>query len=379
MPNLHTVTAAIQKIIIRNFKSIYDLEIELGRFNVLVGANGSGKSNILEAIAFGAAAAAEKLDHEFLGSRGIRYTEPPLMRSGFELDHTEKPIELRFFRTTPTPHSEPESVTYRLANSNKPYAKWMDMDRPEPESGSIAQEPEIDYKLPFQRASFGRLTGLSSFIIFSPEESALRKFEEESQILPLGVKGEGLFKLLKVFSRDTVHRPLEELINHLRILDWFDGFDIGNGAMEAERKLNIRDRYLDDALAYFDQRSANEGFLYLLFYLSLFISKDTPSFFGIDNIEVAFNPKLCTKLMLVLNELSLRHGKQVIFTTHNPAVLDGINLHDDSQRLFVVDRNIRGHTKVKRIRHKPGNGAEASLKLSEAFMKGYLGGLPKNF
>ena len=57
----------IRTISIENFKSIYKLEFELGRFNVLIGANGAGKSNVLEGIVFGSAALSKKLDHEFFG------------------------------------------------------------------------------------------------------------------------------------------------------------------------------------------------------------------------------------------------------------------------------------------------------------------------
>lgn len=38
---------AIKKIRISNFKSFTDLEIEFGKFNVLIGANASGKSNFI--------------------------------------------------------------------------------------------------------------------------------------------------------------------------------------------------------------------------------------------------------------------------------------------------------------------------------------------
>jgi AAA15 family ATPase/GTPase len=47
----------IRKIEISAFKSIAAQEIELGQLNVFVGANGSGKSNILEAIGVLSAAA----------------------------------------------------------------------------------------------------------------------------------------------------------------------------------------------------------------------------------------------------------------------------------------------------------------------------------
>jgi len=41
----------IKKVIVKNFKCIKDLEIELAPFTIFVGPNGSGKSSILEAIA----------------------------------------------------------------------------------------------------------------------------------------------------------------------------------------------------------------------------------------------------------------------------------------------------------------------------------------
>ncbi len=42
----------ITTVKIENYKSIKKLKLELGRVNVLIGENLSGKTNILEAIAF---------------------------------------------------------------------------------------------------------------------------------------------------------------------------------------------------------------------------------------------------------------------------------------------------------------------------------------
>ncbi len=86
----------ITEIKINNFKSVANLTLRLGRFNVLIGSNGSGKSNILEAIAFGGAASDDKLDNEFLGSRGIRTASAQLMKSVFSKDYFLEPIELEF-------------------------------------------------------------------------------------------------------------------------------------------------------------------------------------------------------------------------------------------------------------------------------------------
>ena len=159
------------------------------------------------------------------------------------------------------------------------------------------------------------------------------------------------------------------------LIDWFEDFKMPANLISNEFTLQIKDRYLGQNLQFFDQRSTNEGFLFLLFYFTLFISSDTPPFFAIDNIESSFNPKLCTKVVQTLAKLTKEKKKQVIITTHNPAALDGIDLQDDDNRLFVVGRNMEGHTKVRRIEYK----ANRSIPLSEAWRKGLIGGLPDNF
>ncbi len=43
------VKASLKKVFIKNFKSLHDCEIDIGKLNVVVGANASGKSNLVEA------------------------------------------------------------------------------------------------------------------------------------------------------------------------------------------------------------------------------------------------------------------------------------------------------------------------------------------
>jgi len=74
----------LNKIKISSFKSIVNQEISLGMMNVFIGANGSGKSNFLEAIGVLSAAAAGRVDDEALQRRGIRLGTPRLYKSAFE-------------------------------------------------------------------------------------------------------------------------------------------------------------------------------------------------------------------------------------------------------------------------------------------------------
>src|SRR6478609_4669835 len=73
----------ITKISVESFKSIEKAEIELGSLNVFVGANGSGKSNLLEAIGVLSAAADGKVNDQTLLQRGVRPGVPKLYKSAF--------------------------------------------------------------------------------------------------------------------------------------------------------------------------------------------------------------------------------------------------------------------------------------------------------
>ena len=381
----------VKEIKIQNYKSVQDLTLELGRINVLVGANGCGKSNILEAIAFGSAAAEDKLGNEFLSARGIRVTDPIAMRSGFTKDYQTESIDISILISD-------KRFIFKLINENKPFSGWGTLSKWETEKNNDINKEysvELSEKGTTQITGYDfekikqmmdelyfnstlRFSNFNTFLIYAPENTFLRRFEEESQIEPLGIRGEGLFKLLSVMSQETPEE-FQEIIENLELIDWFDGFEIPKDLVFTERRIRIKDRFLEEGLQYFDQRSSNEGFLFLMFYFALFISKYTPKFFAIDNIDASLNPKLCIELIKILTKLAKKHDKQVIFTTHNPAVLDGLNLNDDEVRLLVVNRNIHGHTKVKRVLKKQMPEGVEPLRLSEQFLRGYLGGLPKNF
>src|SRR5271155_5421200 len=73
----------IKSFSIKNYKSILDHTIELGRINVFIGENGCGKTNILEAMAMAAAALTDRLSVEELFNRGMRVAKPSIMRSSF--------------------------------------------------------------------------------------------------------------------------------------------------------------------------------------------------------------------------------------------------------------------------------------------------------
>ena len=70
---------------------------------------------------------------------------------------------------------------------------------------------------------------LPGFLIYAPENSALRTFQAEGQILPLGIRGEGLFAHLKALTSAKNKKRLAKIMEELTLIDWFEGFDIPEG------------------------------------------------------------------------------------------------------------------------------------------------------
>src|SRR6185436_9577972 len=84
----------LQRIWIKGFKSLEDVEVDLGLVNVFIGANGSGKSNFLEAVGVLGAAANGRVDDEALLRRGVRPGVPALYKSSFK--GTRQPSAIQF-------------------------------------------------------------------------------------------------------------------------------------------------------------------------------------------------------------------------------------------------------------------------------------------
>ena len=353
----------IERVSIKNFKSIDNLNFGLGRVNVLIGANGSGKSNILEAIAMMAAKNGNRVDLDSMAQRGVRIAMPELMVNSFYGRQASRYItvemdEGRYY------------ARYRLSEFAEEdiYTPWQVSCR--------SNLPEEEMLYAFEQY-------YSRYAIYSSSVDALRGLSVTSKMYPLGLHGEGLDVLLYQMSRDELEEVsriaaryiswLEDLVYDTEGEMKYRGYKLGRSSSN----LYFNDRFMQKRNRFFSAENANEGALILLFYLVLMISKATPKFFAIDNIDSGLNPRLCRALMKELSSLARKYGKQVIITTHNPAMLDGLRIGDEETRLFAVERSDGGSTLMNEIRVKPSS--EKRMKLSEMWMNGMIGGVPNEF
>lgn len=411
----------IREFSIKNYKSVVDLKLELGRINLFIGENGCGKTNILEAMAMAAAAITDRLDNEELYNRGVRIAKPEItlssftglkppqalsfeFKGGLADDEIQRHARLSLFpsngsaiasfsRVDPkqgAPAELTKMLSPRAIELLKSLSDGHDSSDPALANELIAfYEKFADSTSAERRKNFIQLNlfaiQLGDFLIYNANHLALRGLLNLSRKEPLGIHGENL----DVTIASLGDKGIRELLERSALIRWveriftdpddklkFEGYKLGRSTST----LYFRDRFMRKRENLFSAENANEGILHALFYLTLFISDRTPKTFGIDNIETALNPRLCRDLIKQLGSLSKAHDKQALITTHNPAALDGLDLHDDEQRLFVVSRDDKGRTVANRIKLKPETkGKEPRLMLSEMWMRGQLGGIPLEF
>ena len=125
---------------------------------------------------------------------------------------------------------------------------------------------------------------------------------------------------------------------------------------------------------------APEGALYALFLSVVAGHSATPALCAVDNADHGLNPRMARSLMEHLCKwyLTAYKPRQILLTTHNQLVLDGLPLQDDRVRLFTVSRTSSGRTSVRRVMVDGSllEKAAQGWSLSRLWVMGHLGGVP---
>ena len=125
---------------------------------------------------------------------------------------------------------------------------------------------------------------------------------------------------------------------------------------------------------------ASEGVLHALFLMVLVMHPGAPALAAVDNLGYGLHPRLKRALVSqVADWLLEKNDRQLVLTTHDPLVLDGLPLLDDRVRLFVVDRDTAGRVVVRRISVDEElwqKKEERGWAMSDLWIEGWLGGVP---
>jgi energy-coupling factor transporter ATP-binding protein EcfA2 len=388
----------ITKFKIVGFKSIESAELELGNVNVFIGANGGGKSNLLEALGIIAAAAFGRVDQESLVRRGCR--PGGLFRPMFRDNSPDGETVLE---------TSGGGISYQVSLSSPPprrpmgweYKKelWVSagqdlVNRPHPEEATkgdpqagLAALKLAQMDIADPAAIF--LKTLAGYSIYSPDTPVMRGLIQDPQLRePVGLSGGRLAQAAAEMMSDP-NANTKLLAEFRSSFEWFEAFFSVSTSKGPERSaagqlLVFLDKFClgskDHARYFFTADEVNEGALYLLLVAVVCLHPIAPKLFALDNADHGLNPVLAKRLMGTMCRwlLEANRERQVLMTTHNPLVLDGLPLQDDRVRLFIVDRDNSGATRVKRfiVTAEHRTKAAEGWTLSRMWVNGLIGGVP---
>lgn len=398
------ISAHLASVAVKDFKSLKNVTVDLGQVNVFVGANGAGKSCFLEAIGILGACAAGAVDDQALLRRGVRPGVPELYKSSFGSEKLAPAISLTAtsrgdakYRTyitnpigTPRPYWVFSNELLELdgvaiaSRGPKKNAAALGIVAPLENSRSVTTLARASQDTDARVRTF--LSWLDEFGIFSPVTPVLRGIAPDTAPRsPIGLYGGQLAEAVGLLATDPTGKVALE--QALSLIDWAEDVQAGapsraflSPSVPTSRYVvEFHDRYMAKRRNVLSGYDASEGALYILFMAVLAAHPMSPAIFAVDNFDQALNPRTARALTRMFVENILLHGRQVLLTTHNPLVLDGLDLGDDRVRLHAVSRDRLGHTQVRRVPVKDFAALKAKHgehAVSRLWIEGRLGGMP---
>ena len=358
----------IERIYIRNFKSLADFEIKLNKFNCLIGMNGVGKSTVLQAVDFIAQLMVGGIDN------WLTMREWSAQELNCKL-RSESNIILQVDYKT----AEDESIQWECTFNRHELLCSSELLKINGEQSLKVkrQEYRID-KQPFSTIAFNYQGSILSQLKDSELPQAIRQFRDDIRQIrslellspnllrkrarstdkDIGVGGEKLSAFLHEIKGDHKKALLELLrVFYPKIVD----FGVSS-QRSGWKKLTITEQFEDQKLET-EARHINDGLLRILAILAQTSSQH--SLVLLDEIENGVNPEIIEKLVDTL----VNSRQQIIITTHSPMILN--YMEDDIARDSVkfLYKNAHGETHTRPFFSIPRIGEKLNyMGAGEAFV-----------
>lgn len=338
----------LDKVTIKGFKSIRAVEeLEIRPINALIGANGSGKSNFIEALAFLQAIRAGNLQ-AYVGRAGganallhfgAKTTKRMTMRVRFQDRRHGYEITLD---PTDADRLYP-SLEYALFNDeNNPTFPWkaliVNIMNNYDEAGI---SDETGTGIPIQVRKF-----IDSWRIYhfhdTSSSSPMKRTQDLHDNRSLRPDGSNLAALLYLLreKHETSYKFIRGTVR--RIAPFFEDFVLEPLALN-ENKLRLEWKHVgsDD---YFDVSALSDGTLRFIALATLLLQPKElrPSVILLDEPELGMHPAAIGLLAEMVKSVSVE--TQVILATQSPTLVD----HFEPQDVLVADR-VKGATEFKRL------------------------------
>lgn len=362
----------IDKLTIKGFKSLQDVELELGKLNVLIGPNGAGKSNLVSFFYF---------LREMVEGRLQRWVSD---RGGSDRILSYGPKETSQFRSriefgengyTFTLRPDDEGRFY-FANESLLYSRGFDRDGIAMGLGHFESKLKSEIRPDrYQRADFC-YASISSWKVFhfhdTGDKAQVKRLAElhDNEYLRRDAANLAPYLFMLRQEHPSTYSMIRKIVG--LALPFFDDFVL----RPRPRPSNPHEQ---DILLYWRKKSVDYSFLpsqlsdgsiRFICLVTALLQPDPPSTIIIDEPELGLHPYAINLLGALIRSASAR--MQVIVATQSVPFLNEFSIDD----LLVVERE-KGATVF--LRHSENDFADwlEDYTIGELWEKNILGGRPR--
>lgn len=409
----------IKELSLKNWKSFESTTLYIDPLSVLIGANASGKSNILDAFLFLYRLAWGKQivssvngDSELTAIRGgldwvVRKGETKcalevLIDSGvkdvdfkysielvringsrFELfseklESVSKKTKTLFFAESKHPDSG--LISANFSTSNKDVFKTIEMKQ----SFSVLSQIEtMSIRSDVKEAGICVLENLRKIFILDPIPNNMRSYSKLSDTLQRDATNiAGVLANLNAETKKEVELILSEYVSHLPENDILSVWTEIVGLSNSDAILCCKEQWTDNETLDIDARGMSDGTLRFLAILTALLIVKENSFLIIEEIDNGLHPARVQNLVTMLHDIGTKKKINILCTTHNPALLDALPTSSIPNVVFCYRDNKLANSKLISLEDIPDYPeliAQGSLGdlvtqgLLENFVKNYEG------
>lgn len=363
MPN------SLDKLTIRGFKSIRDLtDFELRSLNILVGANGSGKSNLISFFRMLQSLIEGTLDDFVRNSGGIG----DLLHNGRKTTQRMR-FETRFgirgyrFSLTPGP-GEGFALTDEARFYESGTSRWWELGNTSNNQSLLVQEAKGTTRdSEYSRPVFDAIRSWKIYHVHDTSPTApMRHAEivEDNKSLRFDASNIGPF-LLRLRNEQQSH--YDEILRVCRLVAPF----LDDFLLEPQRfgpKTTVSLTWTTKGSDYpMQPYHLSDGSIRFICLATALLQPDPPSTIVIDEPELGLHPEAIRILGELVEDASKR--TQVLIATQSPLLLDQFSIED----IIVVNRR-DGQSTFERLRHSDFNEWLNDYSVGELWAKNVIQG-----
>lgn len=353
--------SAVREISISGYKSIYAIEeLQLRPINLLVGANGSGKSNFLGALKLLRSTTMGGSELSTLVSRSGGADR--LLHFGAKVTNS-----IRFVVSFVDGTGDfSVGLTY---GTDDELVIWLSPSESEIPSDFVADRKDPPGILPFEfvrsRASCWRFYHFHD----AGAKSPMKMMNDLHDNRHLRAEGSNLAAFLFLLSKKHPNEYSQIRQTVGLAAPFFDDFVLQPSGLNEEKiLLEWRHRGSD---AYFNASSLSDGSLRFIALATLLLQPESlrPSLILLDEPELGLHPYAITLLASLLKRAS--HTSQIIVATQSPSLLD----HFEPEDVLVAER-AEGATQLRRLDSSKLTTWLEDYSLGQLWEKNEIGGRP---